>query len=80
VREQEQAQPRDPKARRGRPRKTDERPAEIRRIEQLLMKRFQTDATVNLKSGNKGSVVLDFYSSEDLERILDLMGVTNNPQ
>ena len=80
VRDQEQSRPVPSKARRGRPRKTDERPADIKRIEQLLMKRFQTDAAINLKSGNKGSVVLDFYSAEDLERILELMGVANNPQ
>ena len=80
VREQEQAKPAPDKARRGRPRKRDERPAELKRLEQLLVKRFQTDAAITLKSGNKGTVAVEFYSAEDLERILELMGVTNNPQ
>lgn len=80
VREREEAKPVPEKAKRGRPRKRDERPAELKRLEQLLVKRFQTDATITLKSGNKGSIALDFYSAEDLERILDLMGVTNNSQ
>jgi len=79
VRDQEQAKPSPDKARRGRPRKRDERPAELKRLEQLLMKRFQTDAAITVKSGNKGTVALEFYSTEDLERILELMGVSNNP-
>jgi len=80
VREQEGSKPVPEKTRRGRPRKRDERPAELKRIEQLLVKRYQTDALVTLKSENKGSVSLSFYSAEDLERILELMGVINNPQ
>lgn len=82
VREHETAkapQP-DQQSRRGRPRKTDERPPELKRLEQMLMKRYQTDASINLKSNDKGSVSLEFYSAEDLERILDLMGISNNPQ
>jgi hypothetical protein len=43
------------------------------------MKRFQTDAVISLKSANKGSLTLEFYSAEDLDRILELMGVSGNP-
>lgn len=77
VREQADSRPAPEKARRGRPRKRDERPAELRRLEQLVVKRFQTDATISLKSGNKGVLSLQFYSSDDLDRILELMGVSN---
>jgi len=66
--------------RRGRPRKTDERPAEVRSLEQRLRKHLQTDVTINLKSGNRGSVVVEFYSPEDLDRVMKLMGIIDNPQ
>jgi len=82
VREHETTKPpkADQQSRRGRPRKSDERPPELKRLEQLLVKRFQTDASISLKSKDKGSVSLEFYSAEDLERILELMGISNNPQ
>jgi hypothetical protein len=44
------------------------------------MKRFQTDAAITLKPANRGSVILDFYSAEDLERLMELLGVLDNPQ
>lgn len=66
--------------RKGRPRKVDERPAEIRSIEQRLRKHLQTDVTINLRSDNRGSVVVDFYSADDLERVMELMGIIDNPQ
>ena len=80
VRDHEQLKPTKPSTRRGRPRKTEERPAEIKRLEQLLMKHFQTDAAIILKPANRGTVALEFYSAEDLERLMELMGVSNNPQ
>jgi ParB family chromosome partitioning protein len=80
VRDHEQLKPKESSPRRGRPRKTEERPAEIKRLEQLLVKRFQTDAAITLKPGNRGSVALQFYSAEDLERLVELMGISDNPQ
>ena len=74
----EAAQPNTPKGR-GRPRKEDSRPAELKSIEQRIRKQLQTDVTINLKKGNKGSVVIDFYSADDLERLLDAMGIPSNP-
>ena len=65
---------------RGRPRKQDTRPAELKSIEQRVRKHLQTDVTINLKKGNKGSVVIDFYSADDLERLLEAMGIPANPQ
>jgi ParB family chromosome partitioning protein len=79
VREHTESRPVPEKPKRGRPRKHHERPAELKRLEQLVMKRFQTDAVISLKSANKGSLTLEFYSAEDLDRILELMGVSGNP-
>ncbi len=72
------AQPVEKKGR-GRPRKEDNRPAELKSIEQRIRKHLQTDVTINLKKNNKGSLVIDFYSADDLERLLEAMGVAINP-
>lgn len=65
--------------RRGRPQKTDERPPEVRNLEQRLRKHLQTDVSITLKSGTRGTLAIEFYSPDDLERITDLLGLTNNP-
>jgi ParB family chromosome partitioning protein len=75
----EAAQPADRKTR-GRPRKEDSRPAEVKSIEQRIRKHLQTDVTVSVRKGQKGSVTIEFYSADDLERLLEAMGVPNNPQ
>ena len=67
------------KTKRGRPPKIDSRPAEVRNLEQRLRKHLQTDVTITLKSGNRGTLNVEFYSPEDLERVTELMGLTNNP-
>ena len=66
--------------RKGRPRKSDERPPEIRSLEQRLRKHLQTDVTISLRTADRGSVVVDFYSADDLERVMELMGIVDNPQ
>ena len=65
---------------RGRPQKPDTRPAELRSIEENLRRRLQTDVSVSAVSGQKGSIKISFYSSDDLERIVELLGVTGSPQ
>lgn len=65
--------------RRGRPQKTDERPAEVRHLEQRLRKHLQTDVSISLKSDSRGTVAIEFYSPDDLDRITELLGLTNNP-
>jgi ParB family chromosome partitioning protein len=65
-------------AKRGRPRKTDERPAEIRSLEQKLRKYFQTDVSIDLKSNSKGAVSIAFYSADDLERLIEILGVPDS--
>ncbi|HYV98761.1 MAG TPA: ParB/RepB/Spo0J family partition protein [Gemmatimonadaceae bacterium] len=46
--------------------------AEIRRAEELLRKKLQTNASI-LVSGGKGEIRIPFYSPDDLERTLDLI-------
>lgn len=53
--------------------------AEIRNIEQLLRKHLQTDVSIQMKPGNRGALVVEFYSPEDLERLLEAIGLTRNP-
>ena len=68
-----------PKTGKGRPKKADVRPPEIKSLEQQLRKYFQTDVEITVKKGNRGSVIVSFYSPEDLDRVLEIMGLTNNP-
>ena len=65
--------------RRGRPPKTDSRPAEVRSLEQRVRKHLQTDVSITLKTASRGSLTVEFYSAEDLERIVELMGIRDNP-
>lgn len=65
--------------RRGRPPKSDNRPAEVRSLEQRARKYLQTDVTITLKTASRGSINVEFYSAEDLERVVELMGITGNP-
>jgi len=66
--------------RKGRPKKIDARSPELRSMEQRLRKHLQTDVSITLKQGNRGSVIVDFYSPEDLERLVSLIGLTDDPQ
>ena len=52
---------------------TDHQTAETRRIEAELRKHFQTDVHLSLVSRDKGSIRIDFYSADDLERLLELL-------
>lgn len=67
-------------SKRGRPQKTDSRPAEIRSIEERLRRFLQTDVSISFVAANTGTLKISFYSADDLERIADLMGATQNPQ
>ena len=66
-------------SKRGRPPKQDTRPAEVRSIEQRIRKHLQTDVTITVKDTNRGSIHIEFYSADDLERVVDRMGITDNP-
>ena len=50
---------------------------EIKAIEQRLTRHFSTNVSVSF-SGKKGRVDIDFYSVDDLDRLLSLMGVKSD--
>ena len=45
----------------------------VRRIEEQLRKRLQTDVQVQALGNDRGVVRISFYSADDLERLLDLI-------
>ena len=51
----------------------DSRPAEVRRIEDQLRKRLQTDVHISLSGKQKGELRVPFYSGDDFERIMELL-------
>jgi len=67
-------------SKRGRPQKADPRPVEIRSIEERLRRLLQTDVSIRFLPPNGGTLKISFYSTDDLQRITELMGATQNPQ
>jgi ParB family chromosome partitioning protein len=63
-----------PAKRAGRPRSDHHRTPEIRRLEDRLRRFLQTDVDISVTTGNRGSLSIQFYSADDLERILERMG------
>jgi ParB family chromosome partitioning protein len=63
------------KGKAGRPRTADRQSPEIRQIQDRLRRFLQTDATLSVRPNNRGTLVLHFYSADDLERLLDVMRV-----
>lgn len=51
----------------------DSRPAEVRRIEDQLRKRLQTDVHISLSGKQKGELRVPFYSADDFDRIMELL-------
>jgi len=51
------------------------RPADpaVRRVEEQLRRRLQTDVSIQQSGEGKGTVRVAFYSADDLERLLDVM-------
>jgi ParB family chromosome partitioning protein len=45
----------------------------LRRLEDELRKRLQTDARIRLSGPERGLVEISFYSADDLERVLDMV-------
>lgn len=52
---------------------SDSRPAEVRRVEDRLRKRLQTDVAITLAAKERGEIRIPFYSADDLERVLELL-------
>jgi len=45
----------------------------IRRLEDELRKRMQTDVRIKLTGAERGTIEVSFYSADDLERVLDVV-------
>ena len=50
--------------------------ATVRHIEERLRRKLQTGVTIQLSAKDKGEVRIAFFSNDDLERLLDLLGVS----
>lgn len=48
-------------------------PVAIRGLEDRLRRHFQTDVGISVAGADKGQIRISFYSTDDLERVLDLM-------
>ena len=59
----------------GRPRAIDRQAPEARRIEERLRRALQTDVALKVGPSNRGTLTMHFYSADDLERLLELMGI-----
>ncbi|MGZ3570995.1 MAG: hypothetical protein ACXWND_03285 [Gemmatimonadaceae bacterium] len=59
----------------GRPKAADRQSPELKRIEERLRRFLQTDASIKVGSRNRGTLTIQFYSADDLERLLDLLRV-----
>ena len=62
------------KKRGGRPRKNDQRP-EVRRVEDRLRRFQQTDVSITVGKNDRGTLSVQFYSLDDLQRLLDVVRV-----
>jgi ParB family transcriptional regulator, chromosome partitioning protein len=59
----------------GRPRTSSSLSAEAKAIEDRIRRRLQTDVILSVGAHNRGSLTIQFYSADDLERVLELMQV-----
>jgi ParB family transcriptional regulator, chromosome partitioning protein len=59
----------------GRPRASSSLSAEAKAIEDRIRRRLQTDVILSVGAHNRGSLTIQFYSADDLERLLELMHV-----
>jgi ParB family chromosome partitioning protein len=67
-------------SRRNTKQKSDTRPsglnAELKRLQDELRRHLQTDVTISADDHERGKIEIAFYSSDDLERVLDLVLVS----
>jgi ParB family chromosome partitioning protein len=63
------------KKRTGRPRAEDRRSPEVKEIQNRLRRFLQTDVSLDVTANDRGTFTVHFYSPDDLERLLNLMGV-----
>ena len=62
-----------PTKRKGRVAGPPAKPAEVKGLEDQLRRKFQTDVALTLSGPDRGDVRISFYSTDDLERLLDLL-------
>ncbi|HEX5581154.1 MAG TPA: ParB/RepB/Spo0J family partition protein [Gemmatimonadaceae bacterium] len=53
--------------------RADNRPPELRRMEDELRRFFQTDVQLTVAGGERGAITIQFFSADDLERLMELM-------
>jgi ParB family chromosome partitioning protein len=51
----------------------DRRPPAVRRMEDELRRYLQTDVQLTVAGGDRGTLTVQFYSADDLERIMELV-------
>jgi ParB family transcriptional regulator, chromosome partitioning protein len=59
----------------GRPRAHSPLSPEVKTIEDRIRRRLQTDVALSVGAHNRGSLTIQFYSADDLERLLELMHI-----
>ena len=64
----------------GRPPRGDNKSPVVRDLEHKLRKHLQTDVSITIKSATRGTLSIEFYSADDLERVTELIGLPGNPQ
>ena len=47
-------------------------------LESRMKSRMGTKVQIKRKSDDKGKIEIDYYSNDDLERIIELMGITKD--
>lgn len=57
----------------GSPGRADQRDPQARRIEDQLRRHLQTDVRITLSGGEQGEIRIAFYSSDDLQRVLEMV-------
>jgi ParB family chromosome partitioning protein len=63
----------------GKPGARDGRDPEVKRLEDQLRRYLQTDVSLQLNGPEKGEIRIAFYSSDDLQRVLELvLGTTGD--
>lgn len=50
--------------------------AVVRQLEERLRRKLQTGVTINLTAKDKGEVRIAFFSNDDLERVIEMLGVS----
>ena len=61
------------RARARRPGRPDNVSAETKRVEDALRSYLKTDVTVTQSDSGRGRLAIDFYSNDDLARVLELV-------